>query len=569
MIERDRTPLDLNTAPILHIAPPEVAIDSPPAIDQTNEQGETGAEIVWLKEGTDTAVVPPQNGSLAKRRIEADLFTQYKLDPTKLELRDRLFESYLPLAQHIALKFVSRGARFGIAFDDLMQVAGIGILKALERYNPTLGNAFSTFATPTITGEIQRFFRDHGYMIRVDRTTNEWAATIARLTEQFQRQAGRAPSDEELATLAELTEEELRMVTLAKDHTSFPLSLDQQKHENNSATLLSELLIDGIDIEMQVIERFDLVQLVQSRLALLKPKERQALFHRIFEGKTQSEIGALIGVSQMQVSRLLRRARAQLKLPDLFPREVERGTIPPQQKLRPYKRPTALVQEPTKKRRPSKIERSTSTTLRMSPSTPRLYPETPSTTEALLTDLGQEPQPEANEIIHPAENRTNEFSIEQVKLPARPLAKRISPNVVILSDSLLVALGREGIDRLRLREIALLSEEASLSLGDIVDLAYTTPPRQLRQRLETKLREPQFQLSPQGASKKAQALLNGLQADGALTARLWGNRKRLAALIPELAERHNIWMKLLGMPETYHISDDEIADYLREQIETL
>lgn len=213
---------------------------------------------------------------------------------------DALVMTHLGLARSLAARYRHRG----VAFDDLVQIATLGLVKAARRYRPEDGNQFATYATPTVVGEIKRHFRDHGWCVRPPRRLQELRALLIqeddpRLTEaEVAHRIGASP--------AELRE--VRQASAAYSH----VSLDTP-HDDEST--LVDRLSAGADHAAAVDELFSL----QSAVAELTARERRILFLRFYEEATQAEIAAELGVSQMQVSRLLSgivtRLRVDLQVP--------------------------------------------------------------------------------------------------------------------------------------------------------------------------------------------------------------------------------------------------------------
>jgi RNA polymerase sigma-B factor len=220
--------------------------------------------------------------------------------------RDELIERFLPLARKLASRYI----RSGEPFDDLVQVASIGLVNAVDRFDPERGFAFTSFAVPTIVGELKRHFRDHGWTLHVARGARERSHAIADADATIRAETGRAPSVHELALYLELTTEEVMeglQTVAAREPMSLdaPIALDEMSAPVTRADTIGEL-----------DER---LRLVDERLAVLDatgrlPKrEREVLYLRYGADLTQTEIADRVGVSQMQVSRLLRRSLVRLR----------------------------------------------------------------------------------------------------------------------------------------------------------------------------------------------------------------------------------------------------------------
>jgi len=230
------------------------------------------------------------------------LSTDRRRDHDRLS-RDELIERYLPLARHLARRYKSTNAEL----DDLYQVAAFALVKAVGRFDPDRGLAFSSFAVPTILGELKRHFRDHGWGVRVPRDVQELSLKLDRLVASLTWQLGRAPTPGELA---ERTGASLEQVVEALGAVSahFPDSLDRPAGEDGEDAI--GLLFGGEDRGYEEVEN---TVLVDGLLATLPEREREILRLRFEQELTQAEIGRRLGVSQMHVSRLVRRSIAQLQ----------------------------------------------------------------------------------------------------------------------------------------------------------------------------------------------------------------------------------------------------------------
>lgn len=218
--------------------------------------------------------------------------------------RDELIEAHLGLAEYLARRFSNRGE----PLDDLTQVASVGLLKAVDRFDPTRGVEFSTYATHTIVGELKRHFRDKGWAVRAPRRMQELYLRLGRIVSTLSQELGRSPTIPELAADAQVSEEEVLEALEAGQAYRFA-SLDAPSPgEDEGDTMSSQLGEEDagmIDAEHRVALSPLLAQL---------PKREQVILHlRFFEGLTQSGIAERLGISQMHVSRLLARSLAQLR----------------------------------------------------------------------------------------------------------------------------------------------------------------------------------------------------------------------------------------------------------------
>ena len=218
--------------------------------------------------------------------------------------REALVQRFLPLAHQLARRY--QGA--GEPLDDLIQVASLGLLKAIERFDPERATAFSSFAVPTILGELKRHFRDKGWSVRVPRDLQELAVKLERTTEAVSRDLGRAPTAEEIGQrLGVSPEEVLEAREAAQAYRA--VSLDRPRSDDDDG---GEAVSDTLGGEDPEFRRAEDAATVSRLMRVLSEREREVLRLRFEEDLTQSEIGERIGVSQMHVSRLIRQAVARL-----------------------------------------------------------------------------------------------------------------------------------------------------------------------------------------------------------------------------------------------------------------
>jgi RNA polymerase sigma-B factor len=219
------------------------------------------------------------------------------------EARDELIARFLPLARKLARRY----AQSSEPYDDLVQVASLGLVKAVERFDPDRGFAFTSFAVPTIVGELKRYFRDTGWAIHVDRGAQERARKINEARQAISARTGRPPRVDELAQYLELSEEEvLDGLQVAEAYGT--VSLDATVAGEEDTTRL-----DAIGDEDQRLGLIDDQTTIFAAAKHLPQREREILYLRFGEDLTQSEIAERVGVSQMQVSRLLRRSLQRLR----------------------------------------------------------------------------------------------------------------------------------------------------------------------------------------------------------------------------------------------------------------
>ncbi|MDR6976340.1 RNA polymerase sigma-B factor [Streptomyces sp. 3330] len=225
--------------------------------------------------------------------------------PMRDTLRAQIVEAWLPMADRLAGRFRSRGE----SFDDLRQVAALGLVKAVDRYDPELGNAFESYAVPTVTGEIKRHFRDHMWTLHVPRRVQELRNRV-RFADQdlAQTVSGRRPTVAEIAERAQLSEEDVRLGMGALESFT-ALSLDAELSGGEDGYSLSDMLGAADPALGTVVDR----ESVRARLAALPERERAILYMRFFEDMTQSRIAERLGISQMHVSRLINRCCNRLR----------------------------------------------------------------------------------------------------------------------------------------------------------------------------------------------------------------------------------------------------------------
>jgi RNA polymerase sigma-B factor len=218
--------------------------------------------------------------------------------------REALVERFLPLARQLARRY-QRGTE---PLDDLVQVASLGLLKAIDRFEPGRSTAFSSFAVPTILGELKRHFRDKAWSVRVPRDLQELAVRVDRVSEELSRALGRAPTLDELATHCNVAVEQVLEAREAAGAYR-AVSLDRPRDDSEDGDGMGDTMgMDdpgfGLAEDAATVERL---------MAVLGEREREVLRLRFSEDLTQSEIGERVGVSQMHVSRLIRQSIARLR----------------------------------------------------------------------------------------------------------------------------------------------------------------------------------------------------------------------------------------------------------------
>jgi RNA polymerase sigma-B factor len=223
----------------------------------------------------------------------------------RTELRDRLVTGYLPVAQHIARRFAHRGE----PLDDLEQVATVGLIHAINRFEPERGTDFLSYAVPTITGEVRRHFRDQGWSMRVPRRLKDMHVSIGAAVSELSQRLGRAPRPSEIAErLGISTEEVLEGLEASSAYRS--ASLDEAlASDDESGSTAADILgeADG------ALDQVEYRESIRPLLAKLPDRERTILLLRFFGNMTQTQIAQRVGISQMHVSRLLSQTLAQLR----------------------------------------------------------------------------------------------------------------------------------------------------------------------------------------------------------------------------------------------------------------
>ena len=227
-----------------------------------------------------------------------ELFRQYKAtgDP---EVRDQLIVSHLNLVRFLASKFKNRGE----PLDDLIQVGTIGLIKAIDRFDPSRGLEFTTYATPTILGEIKRHFRDKGWSVRVPRRLQELSAKVNQANDELTNELSRSPSVEEIAKrVGASVDDVLEAMESSSAYSSVPLEGGGSSDDDDAPSV-----IDHYATEDENLAASDDRIVLEDAIRDFSPREKDVIRMRFFEGMTQVEIAERLGISQVQVSRLLRR----------------------------------------------------------------------------------------------------------------------------------------------------------------------------------------------------------------------------------------------------------------------
>jgi RNA polymerase sigma-B factor len=251
---------------------------------------------------TDPALTPdsaqPSPGIEEQLADERALLRRYGKDPSPV-IREELVERFMPLARRLASRYAG-GAE---PYDDLIQVASVGLVKAIDRFDVERGTAFSTFAVPTILGELKRHFRDRGWSVHVPRDVQERILKVERALADLPSRLGRAPTIADIAERLEVTDEEvLEAMHASQGHHAVSLDASSSMADGEEPAPLGER-IGKTDLGFDTVEYG---AAIAPTLAEISERDRAVLHLRFAEDMTQSEIAERVGVSQMHVSRILR-----------------------------------------------------------------------------------------------------------------------------------------------------------------------------------------------------------------------------------------------------------------------
>jgi RNA polymerase sigma-B factor len=224
----------------------------------------------------------------------------------KERIREQLVNAYHDFVYFLARKFQNRGE----PLDDIVQVGYLGLIKAIERFDPDLGFEFTTFATLTVAGEIKRHFRDKGTAIRFPRRLQELHQSVVRVNEQMKNELGREPTVQELAERLGVTPDDVTEA-IEMGPAYVPLSLDQPVGSSDGQD--SRAVADQIGSLDPELDRVEMRDVLDRAMEHLTPRERSIMAMRFYEQMSQSEIARRLGISQMHVSRLQRAALEQLR----------------------------------------------------------------------------------------------------------------------------------------------------------------------------------------------------------------------------------------------------------------
>ncbi|MEU4482547.1 SigB/SigF/SigG family RNA polymerase sigma factor [Micromonospora sp. NPDC023966] len=255
---------------------------------------------------TATAVFPPPPFDAATGHSERLLRRRASLtadDPDRARLRSRIIEANLPLAGRLARRYTGRGE----PYEDLAQVGALALIRAVDAYDTERGTPFAAYAIPTILGAIRRHFRDTAWAIRVPRAAQELTHRVPAARSELGQRRGRQPTDGELAGHLEVTVAELLAALAASEVYRLP-SLNQPQPGSNGVERIA--LTGAVDPGYAAVDDHMTLRLI---LAALPPRERRILTMRFYGDLTQAQIASRVGLSQMHVSRLLKRSLAELR----------------------------------------------------------------------------------------------------------------------------------------------------------------------------------------------------------------------------------------------------------------
>jgi len=262
-----------------------------------------------VRPGGETVASATHDDQAVPDRARArELFEQLTVlpegSPERERIRGMLVELHLPLVEYLARRFRNRGEWL----DDLTQVATIGLIKSIDRFDLERGVEFSTYATPTIVGEIKRHFRDKGWAVRVPRRLQELKLSLTKAIGELAQREGRAPTVSELAAHLRMSEEDV-LEGLESANAYSTVSLDAPDSGDEDAPAVA----DSLGIVDEALEGVEYRESLKPLLERLPPREKKILLLRFFGNLTQSQIAAELGISQMHVSRLLARTLTQLR----------------------------------------------------------------------------------------------------------------------------------------------------------------------------------------------------------------------------------------------------------------
>ena len=275
------------------------SLDAAPRIDDLTPSATDESEALAAP------ALPQRRGKAESEKLDQYLLRRYHIDGDR-RAREQLITMYLPLVRSLARRYASRGEHF----DDLVQVGSIGLIKAIDRFDLTRGVELTTYATPNIVGEIKRYFRDKGWSVRVPRGLQELNIRLNKMIDELVPKLQRSPTINELAEAASATPE---VVLEALESSQAYNSISLQASPNGESGDEEGGLLDYLGSIEEGYATADDRTTLGPGFSKLEPRERYILHLRFFEGLTQSQIAARVGISQMHVSRLIRRSLEKLR----------------------------------------------------------------------------------------------------------------------------------------------------------------------------------------------------------------------------------------------------------------
>lgn len=231
---------------------------------------------------------------------ENELLLQY-YQTHDIAIRDQLVENFKPVAQYLAKKYAGRG----VEWDDLCQVAYISLTKGIEKFNPTLGIKFKTYITPTIMGEIKNYFRDFSRSVKLPRRVYSLSVQIKKFSDDYFQKNGVKPSVKQIAQNLNLAEEDI----IQAMENRYTVSLDASVESEDGQSALYDIIPDSNN----AFEQFEENETLHSEVAKLSEMEQQIIYLRYTKLQSQAEVGRALGVSQMSISRIEKRALEKLR----------------------------------------------------------------------------------------------------------------------------------------------------------------------------------------------------------------------------------------------------------------
>lgn len=236
------------------------------------------------------------------RKESDELFREYR-KTRDVSIRNKLVENYLNIAEILAKKFSGRG----VEFDDLYQIASEALIAGVEKFDPDLGNQFTTYITPTIMGMIKNYFRDYSHSVRIPRRIYTVSAKVKDAVNEYYKEYGVKPTVKQLSESLGFSEE---LVVEALEYRT-PISLDARVPGEDGSTEMA--VQDIIATDDRMFEDFEDAESLKAEIKKLDPTEQKVIALRFMHGKSQAEVGKILGVSQMYVSRAERKIVEKLK----------------------------------------------------------------------------------------------------------------------------------------------------------------------------------------------------------------------------------------------------------------